>query len=413
MTEARCRSVACRMALPGALFSMASVVHAQERPVIHSGVEPAGVVEAWLSSEEGLARREVSLPALRSEPGIWVSAGAEGTVCEGTPTDVGDLRQLQESATGLLAYLRVPDARTALGRLESLLACLTEPVDAALAAELFRLRGYADMLGKDADAAGRSFRRALAFDPALAWSEQHNPDFGAALMERLRPTAAVAGVSLTVMPAVEGVVTTVGGRPSETLAIGDRFVQLQGSTTRSMWLTVAEGHPEVVVVVPSALGSDSLQNWAQPGVQDLWRTVVRTSPMQAGPVELIADGHVHLLTPEAVAWETTARLRGGGGGDPIARRRAATAWYGSAGLTILGGGALLLSASNGMVKLEESARSDLLSPDEAEATRTRLNRRVLLGYSLLGAGVGVGGVGALVMRGTSGGGGAMEWVGTW
>ena len=399
-------------ALCGALLFL-SPAYAEERPVLHSGMEAPGVVEAWLESNEALKRHEVSLPSLRTEPGVWVSGSAKVTTCAGTPTGGGDLLQLRKSASGMVAYLRVPEAREALARLDLILTCLAEPIDASLAADLYRLRGYAEMLGKDKEAAATAFRKALSFAPELPWSEEHNPAFGSALLEDLRGEPTSAAVALEVLPVVEGAETTVGGRTPDLLGPGEHFVQLHGATTQSMWLRIQSGADTVSLVLPSLLGPDALQDWAEPPVQSLWRAVVQASPMGSAAVEVIADGHVHLLQAGATTWETTARLQNLGADDPRGRRRAALAWYGSAGLSILGGGALLGIATNAAAELEASARADRLSPDEAEATRTRINRNLLVGYGLIGAGVSVGGVGTLVLRRTAGAGGTMEWVGTW
>lgn len=183
--------------------------------------------------------------------------------CQGPPSDNATiLRQLDE-AEELRLSLRAAEAWERLDAARGSWACIAEPADAVVGARMHFLVGIAEHARGNPEGAAQAFRAALRSDPELAWDDDFAPDarpaFDAAKAE-VRPT-----VSVTVVPAGAELALRVDGRslvPRDgvfELRAGPHLLQLSDGPT--FW---AELQQDDWLVVPGQMPPQLLTGIDQP-----------------------------------------------------------------------------------------------------------------------------------------------------
>ncbi len=217
-------------------------------PVLHDG-DPAAALAA-LVDQTGLPADQFSpqdLAAVRKLAPRVVGA-ATLRHCAGAGSRNAALRAHQVRAE---AALRAGDAAVAQDHLDlgiAGLGCLTEPVEARVAARLFVLRGAMLASQGETERARGELQTALALDPAVQWlggvAEAH-----AGRLDAVRAVAPAA--ELTISPPPRGAAPWVDGRPVQTgvvLRPGLHLVQVPATSgLRSAWLTI-DGDAALVVL---------------------------------------------------------------------------------------------------------------------------------------------------------------------
>lgn len=101
--------------------------------------------------------------------------GGRALRCASEPTGPEELREAIARADEAFAYMEFGQATAHLVAASELLACLRDPVDPQLAARLFFLQGVAAQRAGSDLMADEAFRRALFFEPTLAWDDSMTP----------------------------------------------------------------------------------------------------------------------------------------------------------------------------------------------------------------------------------------------
>lgn len=237
------------------LFSALAVA----APLLHAGPEPARLTARLASQEDTtiLARRPEEL--LQAAAPRLVDGG-RAVLCGSEPTGADTLSAMVEQANQALAYMEWETASLELEAASQALACLGTEVDPALAARLHFLQGVvaqrrgAEPLARDA------FRRALFFDPDLAWDPAVSPK-ARDLFEEERGRPLEASVSVLVVgPSalhLDGHAVTLQDHRL-LLVPGDHLIQADGAT---LTVHVDDGDAPTLVL-PASLRDDEVVGWS-------------------------------------------------------------------------------------------------------------------------------------------------------
>lgn len=278
-------------------------------PLVYTG-DPA---EATARIRKATRERELELDPHRL---VDLAPGVDPYVI-GQPATLrcapGKLSAIQEDIENALANLaRNTDAMAALDLARLDLECLGEPVDPALAARLFFLRGFISWRKGDDASAESGFYRAFLFDPALSWDEELGGPRPPAAFSRAQARAqGPERAWLRIIPdPAPGFELRVDGRPMAptegrlSLRPGVHLVQVvaDGFTAPPLLLPIDAGQ-ERALVLPVALSERLLGELDQPAVraalapllEAAWPT---TTSYVSGP------GGVWRYDPSTRSWES-------------------------------------------------------------------------------------------------------------
>ncbi len=120
--------------------------------------------------------RPVSIGELvaRQRP-VIIGAGSV-SACSGDPTAMDEIRQAVDNASRAMAYVETEKAQAELGKGEAAMACLADPLDPAVAARLYYLKGLLAYRAGDKAATWAEYFRVLFMDPDLPWDDDYSPD---------------------------------------------------------------------------------------------------------------------------------------------------------------------------------------------------------------------------------------------
>lgn len=198
------------------------------------------------------------------------------------------LRALVEKIEGHVSYEQWTETSEASAAAIGALPCLTESIDAKVAARLFFLNGISATARSDFRAARDAYLRALAFAPDLPWDETFTPDwqptFDAARADHgaLKSTAVVLGPGVD--PSAE---LWVDGR--SVVASAGRIELTEGlhlvQTIQPRVLTTevrARLDRKAAVLVPSAVEPGVVEDASDPAVQAYLDPIVDSLFGEAG-----------------------------------------------------------------------------------------------------------------------------------
>jgi hypothetical protein len=245
-----------------------SVAHAGV-PVVYDGGAASEVV-TFAAGRTGLPAEQLEATPLSQLLSALPRATGAATVrhCSRPPTRAPELRAHLVRAE---AAWREGDVSTAMDHLDlgiSGLGCLSERVDAKVAARLFLLRGgLLARDGRDEDAAAE-LRTALALWPEATWDEWL-PSYGRDVLAAVK--AASTRSVLTFLPAAASTGPWLDGRPTtpgQALSVGPGLHLLQVPGTgglRTAWLTV---DADAELVVPGSFRRPVLERLS--GAENHW-----------------------------------------------------------------------------------------------------------------------------------------------
>ncbi len=239
--------------------------------VVHDGTDAAGTLTR-VAEQGGVpadALRPVSMTELVSGRPASLQGGGTLRPCTGTPTTNAVVKRSLDLAAGAVAYMEFGSARAALDTAMADVSCLSEPVDAALAARTWFLAGIVADAAGDAAGSRAAFLQAHAFQPGLAWDENFapaaRPVFDAAAAEQ----KSAATVSVTLLPAAPVVPLRVDGRtvvPQDgrvPIPSGIHLLQVGDTPVTTYRLDVTASTPGTLVLTP--LLDASALSWAGDG----------------------------------------------------------------------------------------------------------------------------------------------------
>jgi hypothetical protein len=237
------------------LFSAAAIA----APLLHAGPEPARLASRLASQEDTtiLARRPEEL--LQAAAPRLVDGG-RAVICGSEPTGGDELSAMVEEANQALAYMEWETASLELEAASQALACLGTEVDPALAARLHFLQGVVAQRRGAEPLAREAFRRALFFDPELAWDPAVSPKakdlFDEERVRPLEPSVSVLVVGPSELHLDGHVVTLQDHRLL--LVPGDHLIQADGAT---LTVHVDEGDAPTLVL-PASLQDAEVVGWS-------------------------------------------------------------------------------------------------------------------------------------------------------
>ncbi|MBX2799149.1 MAG: hypothetical protein KTR31_15860 [Myxococcales bacterium] len=162
------------------------------------------------------------------------------------------------------------DAATAIDHLDlavTRLGCLSEVVEAPIAAKAFQLRGALMLADGDDEGARGEFATALALDPELTWGEDLPQEGSVAFAEagtvQRNATVVVVPPNLPSGPWIDGVEIKQGATLSEGLHLL-QYSDVQG--IRSAWLSVGG---DADLVLPTGFRGPILEGMAEPGRREV------------------------------------------------------------------------------------------------------------------------------------------------
>jgi hypothetical protein len=257
----------------GALLLAVGAPVAHATPVLHDAGEGPRASEA-VKKAGGSTDTAVDADALRAK-GPKVLGEARLRPCVQTPATNLDVDTEYNRAAGAWAHLDEALAIDALDLAVAKLGCLAEPVETALAARVFFLRGVVEAARDRETPAREEFRTALDFDPALAWDDRYAPT-GRDWFEAERTN--VPDVDLRVAPRgetgpwVDGHAITAG---HAAVSPGLHLVQhLIGTRTLTAWAVVGG---TAMIVHPGAYPEHPLRLIADPARHDDLCDLLRVS----------------------------------------------------------------------------------------------------------------------------------------
>jgi len=387
----------------GALLAVltASTAHAGMR-VIHDGSDAAGAIE-MAAGATGLPPAELSGITLAELIGGGAPR-ASGLLalepCTGTPTAMAQIRDAAARAQGDLNYGRFPKASTVLAGARFALGCLTDPVNAAIAARVFYLSAIVDFEAGDERQAHVDFHQAALLQPDITWDEAFAPDNGKALFDAAVARVAKDGTAaLQVYPLPLGEAVVVDGKPAPadtllvTLPAGRHLLQV-GAPARTAWIELAASQ-DATLLFPADLSADALTWMDDPSRRTQVNTVLATLTSAGTPLVVVDGEHVWRGTTGLADWERLEQP-----GDKARRAIGhAVTWTGGA-LFVGGGGfaiAGMLRASGAIGSCEEAiTANDPATCDSGVATYDSGRQWLRIGRYVAGAGLVLGGAGVTI-----------------
>lgn len=246
----------------GLLLGLASPSWAADLVVYGEGDGAAAV--AQVAAHTGLAAdtlRPLSLTELTATRAPTVTGG-RAIPCAGAPSTNAQVKAAADTAAGDVAYMDYEQAKTHADAAAAALGCLSEPIDADVAAEVFVQRGLASFFAGDKGAARAAFAQANRLRPGLPWDARYGAGpkevFDASLAD-----VSGAAVHVRLVPGASRVAVAIDGRRAVGelyVSPGEHIVQLVGpspSTTR----VVIDPGAEASIMLPQGVGAGAAA-WA-------------------------------------------------------------------------------------------------------------------------------------------------------
>lgn len=244
------------------LLGLASPAWAAELVVYGEGDGTAAV--AQVAAHAGLAAdtlRPLSLTELAATRAPTVTGG-RAIPCAGAPSTNAQVKAAAETAAGDVAYMDYEQAKTHADEAAVALGCLSEPIDADVAAEVFVQRGLASFHAGDKDAARAAFAQANRLHPGLPWDARYGAGPKAVFDASLADVSGAA-VHVKMVPSASRVAVAIDGRRAVGevyVSPGEHIVQLVGPSPATTRVVIDPGL-EASIMLPRGLGSDAAA-WA-------------------------------------------------------------------------------------------------------------------------------------------------------
>jgi hypothetical protein len=240
------------------LWALAGPALAADLVVYGAGDGAAAVVQ--VAAHAGLppdSLRAMSLTELTATRSTLV-VGGRAIACAGSPSTNADVKAAAETAAGDVAYMDYEQAKTHADAAATALGCLSEPIDADVAAEVFVQRGLAAFYANDAVGARAAFAQANRLHPGLVWDVRYGAGpkevFDASLAD---VSGAAVHVKLVPNPGRVGILIDGRRAVGETyVSPGEHVVQLVGSAPQTVRVVIDPG-TDASIMLPRAVGSEA------------------------------------------------------------------------------------------------------------------------------------------------------------
>jgi hypothetical protein len=359
---------------------VALVAGALGAPVVFDGDADDALQRVSKRTDEPL--EPVSLPSLvvSQQP---VFTGGEMFRCQRNPVGLEVIRDGLSAADGHLLDGDLDGALSAIADTEQKLACLNEAVDTQSAGRLYFVQGVVQHAQGNQAKAVKSFQRARAIDPEMAWDNDFPPD-GKALFE---VTAAAGRVTVQVVPAPNTLTVDGGLATSSELELAPG-VHLIGIGKTTLMLDVQR---DGRLTFPAQWAASGLAGLSDPvrqqALQESFSDLSRPVFVVAEEVWRVDDGW------SIAEVQRRQKFKAGGSKVPL------VAGLATAGLALVGGTVGIFSGSSQEGAIKERLQNvPSVSADDMTDEARKANIAYGLGYTSLGVGVGLGVTSVLLFK---------------
>ena len=187
-----------------------------------------------------------------------VLQGGEAINCSGAPISMPRIRMMVQQAENEIAYFELEKAEARLSTANKGLGCLRDTVDPAIASRLHLLRGITAAGQEDSKMAFESYKRAVIFNPTIAWDDYFSPDFRTEFDNAKKSVATLKEIPIRFIPNSSNTMIWLNGIPISTkeeitVTPGEHLVQMDWGNVTSTRIVVEETADSVSLIIPAAV----------------------------------------------------------------------------------------------------------------------------------------------------------------